>query len=77
MSVARDYFIIRDTCVRLQNDRQGQLRWQNGRVPTEARRIERRQFFLKSVIKESITVMPEKDKQFRSLDALDDCLLKR
>jgi hypothetical protein len=45
-----NHFIIRDACVRLENGSEGSLCWRNGRLPMETRCIERRQFFLKSVI---------------------------
>jgi hypothetical protein len=57
-----NHFIIRDTCVRLENGRQGQLCWRNGRVPTLTGSIECCEFFLKGVIKESVSVMAKKDK---------------
>src|SRR5262249_2323618 len=47
----------------------------NRRLPTETRCIECRQFILKSVIKDLVAVMTEKDKQLRSFDACDDGLL--
>jgi hypothetical protein len=68
-------FIIRDAHVRLQNGRQGYLCWRNRRVPTEARCIERRQFLLKSVVKQLMAVIAEKDKLLRSFDVCDDGLL--
>jgi hypothetical protein len=43
-------------------------------VPTATWSIESRELFLKSVIKELVAVITEKDKQFRSLDARHDRL---
>jgi hypothetical protein len=46
-----------------------------GAAKRETRCIERRQFLLKSIIKEGVSVMAEKDKQLRAFDACDDDLL--
>ncbi len=52
-----NHLVIGDACVRLQNDRQGQLRGSNGRVPSLAWPVEGRQFLLERFIEQIVPVM--------------------
>src|SRR6266567_643159 len=52
-----NHLVIGDARVRLQNDRQGQLRGSNGRVPSLAWPVEGRQFLLERFIAQIVPVM--------------------
>jgi hypothetical protein len=52
-----NHLVIGDARVRLQNDRQGQLRGSNGRVPSLAWPVEGRQFLLERFIEQIVPVM--------------------
>src|SRR6266702_8194908 len=52
-----NHLVIGDARVRLQNDRQGQLRGSNGRMPSLAWPVEGRQFLLERFIAQIVPVM--------------------
>jgi hypothetical protein len=72
-----NHLVIRHARVGLQECRQSQLRGWHGRMALRLVFIERRQFLLKRVTKQSVAVLPQQYKQLGPTDAADDGLFSR